>query len=225
MKKPISYNFTYIYNILQHEIIDLIAPPGSLLSENPLCKRFGVSRTLIRTVLKRLQDEELVEIVPYKGTWVTLINFDIVSQIIFERTAVEAIVLREFIPKATDGDLALLQKRMLRYEEICNSKPVDLHRLYAQDTLFHETWFAATNKMYLWKNMQNAHADYSRFRMLDTSHDTKFTEVMADHHQLVQIIMEKRIDEVDQIIERHLYSSIRRLDNKIETDFNHYFKK
>ncbi len=225
MGKQINYNFTDIYNILQREIIDLIAPPGSLLSENPLCKRFGVSRTLIRTVLKRLQDEELVEIVPYKGTWVTLINFDIVNQIIFERTAVESKVLREFIPHATDGDLALLQKRMLRYEEICRTQPVNLHRLYAQDTLFHETWFAATNKMYLWKNMQNAHADYSRFRMLDTSHDTKFTEVMADHRQLVQIITENRTDEVEQIMERHLYSSIRRLSGKLETDFNHYFKK
>ena len=59
-----------IYAVLEREIIDLTIRPGSSLSENPLCARFGAPRTLIRVVLQKLQ-ETLVKIVPYKGTTVT----------------------------------------------------------------------------------------------------------------------------------------------------------
>ncbi len=219
-----DHTFVEIYEILEREIIDLTAKPGSLLSENPLCKRFGVSRTLIRGVLQRLKENELVEIVPYKGTWVTRLNFDIVNQLIFERVAVESRVLREFIATAKDGDFALIAKRLLRHEEIMRQRPLDLNRLYAQDSLLHETWFAATGKLYLWEKLQNAHADYSRFRMLDTLEDPNFTEVVDDHRLLITLINEKRVDEIEPLIERHLYGTMRRLDGKIKTDFTHYFK-
>ena len=44
-----------IYAVLEREIIDLTIRPGSPLSENPLCARFGAPRTLIRMVLLRLK--------------------------------------------------------------------------------------------------------------------------------------------------------------------------
>ena len=45
-----------IYAVLEREIIDLTIRPGSSLSENPLCARFGAPRTLIRVVLQKLQE-------------------------------------------------------------------------------------------------------------------------------------------------------------------------
>ncbi len=218
-----DYSFAELYEILEREIIDLTAKPGSLLSENPLCKRFGVSRTLVRGVLQRLQENELVVIVPYKGTWVTRINFDLVNQLIYERVAVESRVLRDFIHTAQTGDLALIGKRLLRYEEICQQRPIDFNRLYHQDSLLHETWFAATKKMYLWQNLQAAQADYARFRMLDTLQDVDYTEVIDDHRTLIRLIVEKRTDEIEPLIERHLYGGVRRLESRMKTDFSDYF--
>ena len=49
-------------------------------------------------VLQRLQENGLVKIVPYKGTTVTRLNRDIVDELIYERIAVEAKVLRDFRP-------------------------------------------------------------------------------------------------------------------------------
>ena len=42
-----------IYAVLEREIIDLTIRPGSSLSENPLCARFGAPRSLIRVVLQK----------------------------------------------------------------------------------------------------------------------------------------------------------------------------
>ena len=106
-----------IYEVLEREIIDLTIRPGSLLSENPLCARFGAPRSLIRVVLQRLQENGLVKIVPYKGTTVTRLNREIVEELIYERTAVEARVLRDFSPKCTPEQRALIRKRAAAYEE------------------------------------------------------------------------------------------------------------
>ena len=69
-----------IYAVLEREIIDLTLRPGSSLSENPLCARFGAPRSMIRVVLQRLQENGLVKIVPYKGTTVTRLNREIVDE-------------------------------------------------------------------------------------------------------------------------------------------------
>ena len=52
-----------IYAVLEREIIDLTIRPGSSLSENPLCARFGAPRSLSHdelAILKGiLEDMEL----------------------------------------------------------------------------------------------------------------------------------------------------------------------
>ena len=56
-----------IYAALEREIIDLTLRPGSSLSENPLCARFGAPRSMIRVVLQRLQENGLVRSCPTRS--------------------------------------------------------------------------------------------------------------------------------------------------------------
>ena len=43
-----------IYQTLEHDIVTLKIKPGETISENQLCKRFGISRTPVRAALQRL---------------------------------------------------------------------------------------------------------------------------------------------------------------------------
>ena len=137
-----------IYAVLEREIIDLTLRPGSSLSENPLCTRFGAPRSLIRVVLQKLQENGLVKIVPYKGTTVTRLNRRIVDELIYERTAVEARVLRDFTPRCTPEQRALIRRRVDAYTALARADAPDFNRLYEADRILHETWFAAMDKMY-----------------------------------------------------------------------------
>ena len=189
-----------IYAVLEREIIDLTLRPGSSLSENPLCARFGAPRTLIRVVLQRLQENGLVKIVPYKGTTVTRLNRDIVDELIYERIAVEAKVLRDFAPHCTPEHRALIRQRAAAYDELAKAETLDFNRLYEADTRLHETWFSAMGKMYLWRTLQNAHADYSRFRMLDTMTTGGLDEVIADHRNLLNAIEASKQNNLDKLL-------------------------
>ena len=199
-----------IYAVLEREIIDLTIRPGSSLSENPLCARFGAPRSLIRVVLQKLQENGLVRIVPYKGTTVTRLNRRIVDELIYERTAVEGRILRDFAPIA--------------YEALARAENPDFNKLYEMDCRLHETWFAAMDKMYLWSTLQNAHADYSRFRMLDTMTTGGLDEVIADHRNLLNAIERCDLAAFEPLVERHLYGGIRRLGSKLTKEYADFFE-
>ena len=185
-----------IYAVLEREIIDLTIRPGSSLSENPLCARFGAPRSLIRVVLQKLQENGLVRIVPYKGTTVTRLNRRIVDELIYERTAVEGRILRDFAPIATPAQRAQIRARVDAYEALARAENPDYNKLY----------------------------DYSRFRMLDTMTTGGLDEVIADHRNLLNAIERCDLAAFEPLVERHLYGGIRRLGSKLTKEYADFFE-
>ena len=62
--KEIHVQTDTIYQTLRQEIMLLTLAPGALVSESEVCRRFGVSRTPVREVFKRLELEGLLEVRP-----------------------------------------------------------------------------------------------------------------------------------------------------------------
>ena len=187
-----------IYAVLEREIIDLTLRPGSSLSENPLCARFGAPRSMIRVVLQRLQENGLVKIVPYKGTTVTRLNREIVDELIYERTAVEARVLRDFSPKCTPEQRALIRRQADAYAALARAEEIDYNKVYE--------------------------GDYSRFRMLDTMTSGGLDEVIADHQNIIAAIERCDLAAFEPLVERHLYGGIRRLGSRLTGEYADYFE-
>lgn len=171
-----------------------------------------------------MQENGLVRIVPYKGTTVTRLNRRIVDELIYERTAVEGRILRDFAPNATPAQRAQIRARVDAYEALARAENPDFNKLYEMDCRLHETWFAAMDKMYLWSTLQNAHADYSRFRMLDTMTTGGLDEVIADHRNLLNAIERCDLAAFEPLVERHLYGGIRRLGSKLTGEYADYFE-
>lgn len=72
------------FELMHREIRDRIClldyAPGTRLSETELAEEFGVSRTPLRRVLARLEDEGLLSSVHGVGTFVTDVNLDALAQ-------------------------------------------------------------------------------------------------------------------------------------------------
>lgn len=73
--------FQRIYDTLRTRICLLDAPPGTRLSEESLAAEFGTSRTPVRRVLARLEDEGLVESRHGIGTLVTDVDIQEMAQV------------------------------------------------------------------------------------------------------------------------------------------------
>ena len=73
--------FHRLYHALRQRICLLDYPPGTRLSEEALAQEFGTSRTPLRRVLARLEDEGLVESRHGVGTLVTDVDADRLAQV------------------------------------------------------------------------------------------------------------------------------------------------
>lgn len=73
--------FKWLHVELRDRICFLDYAPGTRLSETALAEEFGISRTPLRRVLARLEDEGLVRSVHGVGTLVTDVDLDELSQV------------------------------------------------------------------------------------------------------------------------------------------------
>lgn len=95
----------YIHDVIRDAIVRLEIPPGALIDKSALCERLGVSRFPVSEALGRLAEDGFVEILPQRGTRVTLINLADCREAMFIRRALESDAVRNI---ALQGDKALL---------------------------------------------------------------------------------------------------------------------
>ncbi|NLI20568.1 MAG: GntR family transcriptional regulator [Clostridiales bacterium] len=217
-----------IYAILKNEIISLAINPGEELSENSLCKRFGVSRTPIRTVLQRLENKGYVTITPYKGSFVTLLDYHVVDQNIYARVAIESMVLRDFIHQHTPAEreavcFALARMEAEAQKQLAHSSDFNVYRFLDSDLAMHNVCFRAINKEALGTTLDRMDASYARFLTLDINAGNNVPDVLADHREMLDIIDTGAVERIEPLMRRHLYGNVRRLGPRLFTDFRSYF--
>lgn len=213
-----------IYSVLKEEILNLTIKPGQQISESEVCARFNASRTPVRAAFQRLKDAGLLTIVPYKSTTASLLDFDQIEQSIYMRVAVETMVVRDMI-RECDPFVIEKVKAAIRRQEVLLSGDIDPHDFYALDSALHGIWFSYVHKESLWKLIQRMQVHYMRFRMLDIVAVQNYQEIYEEHVSLLQAICDKDADLIEPLIRRHLYGGIKRLGDRIYTEFADCFTK
>lgn len=82
------------YRILKEKIVNLELPPASLLNEAELMAELDLGRTPIREALQRLALENLVVILPRRGTIVADLNLSDLQKIFEVRLELEVYAAR-----------------------------------------------------------------------------------------------------------------------------------
>ncbi|MDR3120693.1 MAG: GntR family transcriptional regulator [Clostridiales bacterium] len=211
-----------IYKILENEILNLKLKPGISLSEKGLRARFNVSRTPIRGVMQKLETKGLITMTPYMGAIVTLLDFDIINQIIYQRVAVESMILRDFMKICTPMLIERV-RHLVRSSRVLIEDKFDARKFFLLDSNLHEVWFAEMKKLYLWNAFQNAQSSYSRFRLLDIAEMHNYEEIVKEQERLLDILVKKDFDAVEPWFIQHLYGGITRLGDRVYTEFKDYF--
>jgi DNA-binding GntR family transcriptional regulator len=110
--------FERIYTSLRERICLLEYPPGTCLSEEELAAAFATSRTPIRRVLARLQDEGLLESRHGVGTIVTNVRIEELAQVFQLRMELAVLIGRLApLPRATE-DLARMRALLDRCDAL-----------------------------------------------------------------------------------------------------------
>lgn len=99
-----------IYQAIKQAIIDQKMRPNMQLVEEVLAESFGVSRTPVRNVVRRLAAEKLVTIIPYKGAFVSCPTIYEARQIFEMRRVIEVAVVHKLCQEFRNEQYARLNQ-------------------------------------------------------------------------------------------------------------------
>src|SRR3954469_10910625 len=99
-----------VYDRLREAIVSTELQPGQLISEHELAEALGGSRTPVREAVARLRDDQLVEVVPQLGTYVSRISVSGVDDAQFLREALECSAVRLAAERVDADDVAALRE-------------------------------------------------------------------------------------------------------------------
>lgn len=221
------FNPDDVYDVLRQEILTLSLEPGTLLSENTVSARFGISRTPVRSVFERLRSNGLIEVIPKKGTFIAPIDLDFAEQILYMRCKVEIAVFTELAMRSND-DIAVLLKSNLDQQKNSIDHGVIRDVFYGLDSRFHGICLEAVGRKRLWNMIDQMDAHYSRYRRLDyilSAKNDVFSILYKQHEQLADAILSHRTEELRYMVTTHMYGGLIRNGEKLSSEYGHFFKR
>ena len=125
-----------VYQYLYRGILTGKFKPGERLREMELAERFNTSQAPIREALRKLEQEDLVQSIPFKGSFVTSLSEEEISDIYTVRSSLESLVIQRAVLNITaenEKELAGIIERMYVAAE-----KKDIAELTINDGLFHD---------------------------------------------------------------------------------------
>jgi DNA-binding GntR family transcriptional regulator len=211
----------YVVRFLKSSIINLDFKPGQNLSEKAIASELGVSRTPVREAFIKLSQEELITIYPQRGTYISLIDLDIVAEANFLRATLEKVVVKLACREMTTEYLAELEVNLKLQNVYVENK--NSAKLLELDNQFHQMIFKACKKERIYSLMESLNTHYDRVRMLRLATNINLDKILSQHWEILNAIKQQNPEKAEQTMEIHL------ADRDIETvilkqQYREYFK-
>jgi DNA-binding GntR family transcriptional regulator len=189
-----------IYDELRSEIVSGVLPAGSAVREVAVATRFGVSRTPVREVLRRLQHDRLL--VPgARGLQVRTIDPQEVVQVYDMRILLEAEAARQAARARTAVDLAVLEGLLARDRALLDT---DDETRAATNLEFHAAVWASCHNAVLEDLLQRLTVHLVRAPWSTLADDARWREALDEHAQLLGAVRDGDAERAGQVAARHM---------------------
>lgn len=191
----------YAYHSIRFDILTLTLVPDTKISEQSMADLLNISKTPVREAIIKLAGENLLTVLPQRGTFVSKINLSHVNESYFVRVILEQKIMQLATRYCTSLYVQQCQQILNDHQQIVNTAYLD-HFYY--DALFHKTIFEACGKLNVWNTLESIDTDYKRLRMLAFSNYQEMNNVIEDHQQILNAIIQKDVKLVHILITKHL---------------------
>lgn len=190
--KPIHKERTLRSNVveqLKEAIINGDLPPGTKLVESQLSALLGVSRGPLREAIRQLEDQNLIESIPYTGTYVANISVKAIQELYSFRTELEQFAFKLIWDKRGEEFQKELKTQL---EKLTNAiknndresaifEELELHNVvykHCGHELLEQTWLRLRGRLHLYFTLhQKAH---NRAGPLLDAHDKYIELALGD---------------------------------------------
>ncbi len=214
--------------VIEEAIVSGELEPGTVLRQEQLSERFGVSRTPIREALRRLAALGLVSFVPNRGVRVRTISREELHEAFLVRAELESLATEIAATKMTDESLAELdaaEKRFSRLtQELRSREPGEERRTVMGDWVranhaFHDVIYRAADLPLVEQLAKSARRTFSGPAVWapgDHSLDGLYLRNAEQHRAIKQALFAGSAAGARALAREHVLSSFHLLETILE---------
>ena len=192
------------YQMIRSRIINLDLKPNDILNEKQLVEEMGMSRTPIHEAIIMLSLEHLVVVRPQSSTSVAPIDLKLVNIEQFNRYALEKEITRLACAQVLDAHRPLYEENLQLYQLYSTSPSPDRNRrMFELDNAFHRIAFDIIDRGAYFDWMVKYFQHVERIRLLSLQLNIA-THVAEDHEQFIQLLFQRDVQGLHQLLEKHL---------------------
>ncbi|MBQ4071560.1 MAG: GntR family transcriptional regulator [Clostridia bacterium] len=203
-----------VYLELEEEILSGALERGAPLSEMALSARLGVSRTPIRSALRRLAEEGLISMSANRGATVVGITEEDLADIYKIRVRLEGLASASAAERISEGALATLRESVELAEFYI--KRGNTEKLKELDSTFHETIYKESGNRLLCRTLSELHKKIKSYRKLSLSVPGRLERSAEEHRQILEAIERGESSLADSLTAKHIEAAFENLVSALD---------
>lgn len=188
------------YNFIKNKIINCEYAPNAFINEEMIATELKVSRTPIREALMRLEQEQLINILPKKGIMVCPLTPDLITSIFETRLLIEPYILENY-GKYLDRSKLLEFKKLYEGEYRKNRD-----EFYIDDN-FHSFLYHCSKNSYLIKTLENTNVHNQRIRVYSGIKVFRVPFTYDEHLSIINALLEEDYKSAASRMREHIINS------------------
>ena len=212
-------NREYALRVIRENIVNLELAPGSMISEQDIANQLNLSRTPVHEAMQELSSTKIIEILPQRGSHVSLIDMDLVEEAVFARTTIEGAITEMASTRATEKNIQELEENVT-LQQFYHEKN-NLDKIMELDNAFHEMMYKITNKMQCHYMIRLMSIHYDRIRELHL-HSFNPERIINEHKEILAAIKNKDSKAAREALDKHLSRHHMQAD-EIKQKYPQYF--
>ncbi|MEI7777854.1 MAG: GntR family transcriptional regulator [Actinomycetes bacterium] len=190
------------YFAIRELIVTLELAPGSLLREQDLMTRLGVSRTPVREALRSLADERLVEVYPRRGMFVAGVDVRNLAALSEVRVQLEPFAAGLAAERRTPADLERLDQLVDRLDRI-GAAPRE-RDLMILDQAVHEAIYQIARNAFLAGVLSQHYTHALRIWFLALDRVTTLGQAVLEHRALLCAVRDGDVGQATAAMLQHV---------------------
>jgi DNA-binding GntR family transcriptional regulator len=204
----------YAYQAIKNDIIEGVLQPGTLISENELAEKLGISRTPVREALHRLESDRFLRIYPKRGIFVPDISVKDVRDLYSIRAVLEPFAAR----LATK---AIRMEEVERYKRLFEQDIPTPREFLVLDQEFHNLIVKSSNNEYLISLLLEFYDHLQRLRNLIAERIYRARDLIhAEHLVVIEALQTRDEEQVESAMKKHLLNAADRMTRSFILDGN-----
>lgn len=189
--------------------------PGERLIERALCEKYGVSRTLVREVIRQLEAEGLVTILPNRGPIITELTLDDIRALFEMRAALEAVAVQWFAKRATPQERADFLQSCEGVERALETG--DIHEWLRAKDHYYDLMFLGTHNEVIRSSIIRVHRRIQPLRGVSLQNPGRFQKSLAETRKVAELAVAGKGDEAAEAVMLHIQNAAKAVFSRLDS--------